>query len=176
MKKSGVFALLSANSASVCRTNISPCAGCCVAYSRNFPSSSTTTRRPDPPDSQITRVADSNKAVISEAEGSVPFSAVSNRFWLSCINEAEGIVPLEKVSPRTNPRRRPSESGARSPEISTGQKPESELFPLPFVCINRSCSVGSPRSNKSKACCVVEASGSPSSFAAKSANADFPDP
>ena len=45
-----------------------------------------------------------------------------------------GIVPLEKVSPFVLTLVEDQvESGARSPEISTGQKPESELFPLPFV-------------------------------------------
>ena len=50
-----------ANSARLCSTNRSPCAGFCAAYSRNFPSSSITSKRPAPPFEPSSCVADSKK-------------------------------------------------------------------------------------------------------------------
>ena len=163
-KRSGVCSLRVENSARVCSTNTSPCAGDCAAYSRNFPSSSITNNKPWPPFVLIARVADSKSFVISDACKGVSFAAVFNSFRVFCRSELLSGIP-KALSPFSKPRSRAIEIGARSPEISTGQKFDRGC-PLPFVFINLSYNESSPSFNIAKACWVVKALGSPSSFAA----------
>ena len=80
--------------------------------------------KPEPPESQISWVADSYRYIISEAVGRESLLAVSNSALSSCCTEIDIVVPFQLESPRSKLRNKASVRGARSPETSMGQNPE----------------------------------------------------